>query len=100
LIGPHAWERCEVRAAEKLVRVFCFPIPVCFAEDIKGGFVSTHDFSSSKSIGSISTERREWEGVAAVEKMSEKASKFAIGTYCDGDERIIAVNDLPDKFIS
>jgi hypothetical protein len=30
LIGPHAWERCEVRAAEKLVRVFCFPIPVCF----------------------------------------------------------------------
>jgi hypothetical protein len=40
LIGPHAWERCKERATEKLVRVFCFPIPVCFAEDIvKGHFI-------------------------------------------------------------
>jgi hypothetical protein len=39
LIGPHAWERSEVRAAEKLVRVFSFPILVCFAEDIEGHFI-------------------------------------------------------------
>jgi hypothetical protein len=33
LIGPNAWERCEVGAAEKLIRVFCLPILVCFAFD-------------------------------------------------------------------
>jgi hypothetical protein len=47
LIDPHAWEGCKVRAAEKLVSVFCFPIPARFAEDIEGGFVGTHDFSGS-----------------------------------------------------
>jgi hypothetical protein len=57
----------EVRgkSREKLVRVFCFSIPVCFTKDIKGGLVGTRYFSGSKSIGSIGTKRREWEGVAA-----------------------------------
>jgi hypothetical protein len=100
LIGPHALERCEVRATKKLVRVFCFPIPICFAKDVVGGFVSTRDFSSSKCIGSISSERREWEGVAAVEKPSEEAAEFTIGSNCDGDKRVITVNDLPNNFIS
>jgi hypothetical protein len=63
------------------------------------GVLLSNSGSSSEGIWSISVKSWEWEGVASVEKMSEKASKFAIRSYCNGDERIIAINDFPDNFI-
>jgi hypothetical protein len=100
LISPHAWERSEVRAAEKLVRVFSFPILVCFAEDIKWRFIGGGDFSRSKSIRAIVAKGREWECVATVEKPSEEAAEFTMGANRDGDERVVTVNDFTNDFIS
>jgi hypothetical protein len=85
LISPHAGEWSEVRATKKLVRVFSFPILVCFAEDIEGRFIGGGDFSCSKGIRAIVAKGRERESVATVEKPSEEAAKFTMGADCNND---------------
>jgi hypothetical protein len=89
LISPHAWERSKVRAAEKLVRVFSFPILVCFTEDIEGCFSGGGDFSRSKSIRAIVAKRRERECVATVEKRLKRLPKSPWGPTAMGIKELL-----------
>jgi uncharacterized protein (UPF0333 family) len=68
--------------------VFHFPIFVSFAKDVK---VRNGQLWRVCSIWSVISERGEGEWVGSVKESSEKAAKFAVWAYCNGDKGIVSI---------